>query len=197
MKLVVGLGNPGPKYETTRHNAGFLALDYLVDEFKAKGPQTIQEGQTWLADVAGEKVILLKPLTFMNNSGKCVAPLFRFYKLKPEDLIVIHDDLDLKINALRIKTGGGTGGHNGLKSIDAHLGAALTSYHRLRVGIGRPAPGNPVAVVDFVLQQYTDDEVSGLETLLPRLARAAEQTIRGNVLGAMTEFNRESKGKID
>jgi PTH1 family peptidyl-tRNA hydrolase len=190
MKLVVGLGNPGPKYETTRHNAGFLAIDHLVDAWRATGPADVHEGETWQATVGGEKVILLKPLTYMNNSGRTVAPLFKFYKLKPEDLIVIHDDLDIKTNVLRLKTGGGTGGHNGLKSIDAHLGAGQLNYHRVRIGIGRPAPGNPIQVVDWVLQQYTDEELRGLEQLLPKLQQAVERMIKGDVSGAMSEFNR-------
>jgi PTH1 family peptidyl-tRNA hydrolase len=191
MKIIAGLGNPGPKYDTTRHNAGFLALDHLVDHWKATGPNTVGEGETWQATVAGEKVLFVKPLTFMNNSGRCIGPLFKFYKLKPEDLIVLHDELDLKSNALRIKTGGGTGGHNGLKSIDAHLGAGLTDYHRIRMGIGRPAPGSPIEVVDFVLQQYTDSELIGLNGLLDKITPALERMIRGDVKGAMTEFNRE------
>lgn len=119
MKIVVGLGNPGPKYETTRHNAGFLAVDFLVDEWKASptSPGATNEGDFWHTTVRGEKVLLVKPDTFMNLSGQCVGPLFKFYKCVPGDLIVIHDDLDLKVNALRIKTGGGTGGHHGLRDL--------------------------------------------------------------------------------
>ncbi len=195
MKLVAGLGNPEPKYETTRHNAGFLALDYLVDDWKATGPSDVGEGETWQATVRGEKILLVKPLTYMNNSGRCIAPLFKFYKLKPEDLIVIYDDLDLKPNQLRLKTGGGTGGHNGLKSIDAQLGAGLLNYHRVRIGIGRPAPGNPIPIVNYVLQPYSDAELEGLNQLLPRVAQAVERMIGGDVLGAMTEFNRETVPK--
>lgn len=190
MKIVAGLGNPEPKYETTRHNAGFLAVDFLIDEWKATGPTDVAEGETWSATVGGEKVLLVKPLTYMNNSGRCVAPLVKFYKLKPEDLIVIYDDLDLKTNTIRIKTGGGTGGHNGIKSIDAHLGAGFLNYHRVRVGIGRPAPGNPIPVVNYVLQPYSDEELNGLNQLFPKLAQASERMVRGDVLGAMTEFNR-------
>lgn len=190
MKIIAGLGNPEPKYETTRHNAGFLALDYLVEEWKASGPSDVGEGESWQATVGGEKVLLVKPLTYMNNSGQCIAPLVKFYKLKAEDLIVIYDDLDLKANTLRIKTGGGTGGHNGLKSIDAHLGAAMNGYQRVRIGIGRPAPGNPISVVNYVLQPYADDELDGLNQLFPKLAQATQRMVRGDVLGAMTEFNR-------
>ena len=190
MKLIAGLGNPEPKYETTRHNAGFLALDYLVDEWKAQGPQAVGEGETWQATIGGEKILLVKPLTYMNNSGQCIAPLFKFYKLKPEDLIVIYDDLDLKVNTLRIKSGGGTGGHNGIKSIDAHLGAGSLNYHRVRIGIGRPAPGNPIPIVNYVLQPYSDSELGDLNQLLPRVAKATERMARGDVTGAMTEYNR-------
>jgi PTH1 family peptidyl-tRNA hydrolase len=190
VKLIAGLGNPGLKYETTRHNAGFLAVDYLIDEWKASGPSDVGEGESWQASVGGERVLLVKPLTYMNNSGRCIAPLFKFYKLKPEDLIVIHDDLDLKVNTLRLKTGGGTGGHNGLKSIDASLGAGSLSYHRVRVGIGRPTPGNPIAVVDYVLQPYLDSELDGLNQLFPRLVDATTRLVGGDAIGAMNEFNR-------
>src|SRR4051794_16113943 len=138
MKIVVGLGNPGPKYETTRHNVGFLAVDRLIDEWKATGPASKHQGEVYQADVRGEKVLLVKPETFMNLSGRCVAPLMVFFKCKPSDLIVIHDDLDLIPFALRIKTGGGTGGHNGLKSLDESLGAGQNGYHRIRIGIGHP-----------------------------------------------------------
>jgi PTH1 family peptidyl-tRNA hydrolase len=191
MKIIAGLGNPGPKYETTRHNAGFLAIDYLVGHWKATGPNDVHDGETWQATVAGEKVLLVKPDTYMNNSGQCIAPLYKFYKLQPEDLIVIHDDLDLKSNVLRLKSGGGTGGHNGLKSIDACLGAGQLGYHRIRMGIGRPAPGNPIAVVDFVLQQYTDEELRGLNGLLDKIGPATEVIIRQGMVKAMNEFNRE------
>ena len=196
MKIICGLGNPGPKYETTRHNAGFLAVDFLVDHWKAKGPNQVHEGETWQASVGGEKVLLIKPLTFMNNSGRCLAPVFKFYKLTPEDLIVIHDDLDLKSNALRLKTGGGTGGHNGLKSIDEHLGAGSLGYHRIRMGIGRSAPGNRIETVDYVLQQYSDEELIGLGSLLEKIAQAADRMVRGDVKGAMTEFNKEEKKPV-
>ncbi len=191
MKIIAGLGNPGPKYETTRHNAGFLAVDFLIDEWEATGPSDQNEGEVWQASVAGERVLLIKPQTFMNNSGRCIAPIFKFFKCAPDDLIVIHDELDLKSNALRIKTGGGTGGHNGLKSIDAHLGAGSLNYHRVRMGIGRPAPGDRIAVVDYVLQPYGDSELDGLNALVKRVSLAVERMIRGDVKGAMTEFNRE------
>ena len=202
MKIIAGLGNPGPKYDTTRHNAGFLAVDRLIDAWRATGPADAYEGEIYQASVAGEKVMLVKPQTFMNNSGDCIAPLMKFYKCGPDDLIVIHDDLDLKPLAMRIKTGGGTGGHNGLKSIDACLGTGSTNYHRIRVGIGHPSKivhpstqgKHARSVVDYVLQPFTDAELEELDRLLDELVKAAEMMIRGDVKRAMTEFNQE-RGK--
>lgn len=197
MKMVVGLGNPGPKYETTRHNAGFLAADRLIEKWRASGPNDTHEGEVFQTSVAGEKVLIIKPQTFMNVSGRCVGPLFKFYKLKPEDLIVIYDDLDLIPLQLRIKTGGGTGGHNGLKSIDEHLGQANNGYHRIRIGIGHPSkvqtPGAARSVVDYVLQQFSDEELDKLDALLDNVSLAVEKIIAGDVRSAMNEFNREKK----
>ncbi len=195
MKLVVGLGNPGPKYETTRHNVGFLALDRLVDAWKATGPNKKNEAEIFQADVAGEKVVLVKPQTFMNLSGKSVGPLFGFYKLKPEDLIVIHDELDLKPLSLRLKTGGGAGGHNGIKSLDEHLGSANNGYHRIRIGVGHPTALNlPIKPVDWVLQQFSDGELAQLDKVLEDVVRAAERIVSGDMRGAMNEFNRREPG---
>lgn len=194
MKLIVGLGNPGPKYETTRHNVGFLAVDRLIDEWKATGPLEKNQGEVWQAQVAGEKILLVKPQTFMNLSGRCVAPLAAFYKCEPQDLIVVHDDLDLESMVLRVKTGGGTGGHNGLKSIDECLGGANNGYHRMRIGIGHPARlGLRIGVADYVLQPLNDDECVELDRLLDKLVRAAELLVRGDARAAMTQYNRSDK----
>ena len=197
MKIIAGLGNPGPKYETTRHNVGFLAVDRLVDDWKASGPDEAYKATIHQATVAGEKVLLVKPETFMNLSGESILPMMKFYKCTPEDLIVIHDDLDLKPLALRVKTGGGTGGHNGLKSIDQCL--STQEYHRIRLGIGHPnklvhpsTQGKFARqVADYVLQNFTDEELSELDLLLDRVTKAAELIIRGEVRQAMTEYNRE------
>lgn len=192
MKLVVGLGNPGPKYETTRHNAGFLALDRLVDVWSARSVQAKTQAELYQAEVCGEKVLLMKPLTFMNLSGRAVAPVFRFHKCAPEDLIVIHDDLDLKPVTLRLKTGGGAGGHNGLKSIDQSLGAEQTGYHRVRIGVGHPRMFNsPLEPADYVLQPFSDDELTRLDPLLDQAAKAVALLIQGQAPAAMNEFNRK------
>jgi PTH1 family peptidyl-tRNA hydrolase len=190
VKIVVGLGNPGPKYETTRHNVGFLAADRLIDRWKASGPSLKNQGEVWQAEVAGEKVLVVKPQTFMNLSGRCVGPLFAFHKCEPGDLIVVHDELDLKPLSFRIKTGGGAGGHNGIKSLDEAIGSANNGYHRVRIGIGHPASlGLRIQPVDYVLQQFSDDELAGLDPLFDRVGDAVERMIRGDVGGAMTEYN--------
>lgn len=190
MKLIVGLGNPGPKYETTRHNVGFLALDRLIDGWSAEGPIKKFEGEVFQTLRQGESVLLVKPQTFMNLSGKCVGPLFRFYRLNPADLIVIHDDLDLLPMSIRIKQGGGTGGHNGLKSLDEHLGKEQTDYFRIRIGIGHPASlGLRNSPVDYVLEQYKDDELQKLDTLLDEVSQAIELLLTGDSGKAMTQFN--------
>ncbi len=193
MKLVVGLGNPGAKYETTRHNVGWLALDRLVDKWNASGPTDKYNAEIWTATVKGEKVMLVKPQTFMNLSGKSVGPMFGFQKCTPTDLIVIHDELDLAPLTLRLKTGGGAGGHNGLKSIDEALGSAQTGYHRIRLGVGHPRTLQiaHLSPADYVLQRFTDAELDGLDKVFDRTADAIERIIGGDVLGAMTEYNKK------
>lgn len=196
MKLIVGLGNPGTQYETTRHNAGFLAIDRLVDIHQARGPVKENQGEVYQATIAGEKCLLIKPQTYMNNSGKCVGPFYRFYKCSPADLVVIHDEVDLAPGALRIKTGGGTGGHNGLKSLDAHLGAANVGYHRIRVGVGKPSrldPSDPRSTADWVLHPFSDFELQALDPLLDDIGKAVALLIEGNVTRAMNDFNRKER----
>jgi len=196
VKLVVGLGNPGPKYETTRHNVGFLAVDRVVERWRATGPSNKNQGLVYQATVGGEKIVLVKPETFMNLSGRCVAPLYTFYKCKPTDVIVIHDELDISPLSLRIKTGGGAGGHNGIKSLDECLGAGQTGYHRIRVGVGHPARLNlRISPADYVLQPFTDDELNRLDPLLDQVAKAVEMLLQGEIQKAMTEFNRKEAGE--
>ncbi|HTL11509.1 MAG TPA: aminoacyl-tRNA hydrolase [Bdellovibrionota bacterium] len=198
MKLIVGLGNPGPRYETTRHNVGWLALDRMIDDFKAEGPQKKYDGEIWRASVDGEQVLLVKPQTFMNLSGRCVGPLVQFHKCAPEDILVLHDEVDLPFGALRIKTGGGTGGHNGLKSLDASLGADKNGYHRIRIGVGKPgllptgAKGMDTA--DWVLQMFSDDELEELDKRLDDITAAARLVLKGRMGEAMNRYNQKPKG---
>jgi PTH1 family peptidyl-tRNA hydrolase len=198
MKLVVGLGNPGSKYETTRHNVGFLAVDRLVEKWKAQGPQVKNQGEIYQTSLQGEKILLVKPQTFMNRSGVSVAPLFQFYQCDANDLIVIHDDLDLNPLTLRLKTGGGAGGHNGLKSIDESLGKNLNGYHRVRIGIGHPArlvdsprDWSKLSPADYVLMPFTEDELARLDPLLDEVADAIEEIIQGKIQAAMTRVHRQ------
>jgi len=194
MKLVVGLGNPGARYEVTRHNVGFLAVDRLIDRWKATGPSTQAKAEIFKATVGSEKTLLAKPQTFMNVSGVSVGELCTFYKIKPEDIIVIHDDLDLPAGSLRIKTGGGNGGHNGLKSIDQHLGNLGLNYHRVRIGIGRPDhPEYDIA--DYVLENYSQAELNELDRLLDQVAEAIELCLKNQVKEAMNKFNQRTKNE--
>lgn len=151
MFLIVGLGNPGAEYAETRHNVGFAAADalwkkYDFSPFKAKFDGLIAEGK-----IDGERVFLLKPQTYMNLSGNSVVKAANFYKILPQNIVVIHDDMDLPVGKLKVKTGGGAGGHNGLKSIDA---AITPEYHRIRIGVGHPH-GSGDAVVNYVLGGFS------------------------------------------
>lgn len=154
MKLIVGLGNPGGEYEETRHNVGFMVADGLREAFGLPIFARKCKGLASKGRVAGEDVVLLKPQTFMNLSGESVQAAVAFYKLKPADLLVIHDELDIAPGLLKFKVGGGDAGHNGLKSITSALGTA--DYARLRVGIGRPVHKSQVS--DYVLSPFSAEE---------------------------------------
>jgi len=165
--LIAGLGNPGPKYALTRHNIGFLVVDHIVD----------RSGESWTerrdyaqarSSLSGERVTLLKPYTFMNRSGQVVAERARFYDQLNEDLVVVHDDLDLPFGTIRIKKGGSTAGHNGLRSIEADLGSG--SYMRIRVGIGRPEHKSQVK--SYVLQPFGSEEQQHMDTVIEGAAEA-------------------------
>lgn len=194
MKLIVGLGNPGSKYETTRHNVGFLAIDRLIDRWHATGPASKFNGQIFQATFQGEKLCLVKPQTFMNLSGECLGRLYAFYQCQPEDLIVLHDDLDVDAFTLRLKKGGGTGGHNGLKSIDAHLGQPHTGYYRIRIGIGHPSrlegKESRIPVEDYVLSPYKDQDLHDLDPFLDEVAEATEEILKGKIQEAMNKYHR-------
>jgi PTH1 family peptidyl-tRNA hydrolase len=173
MKIIAGLGNPGTQYAGNRHNIGFMAVDALQrlpsfapwsKKFKAE----ISEGE-----IAGEKVLLMKPQTYMNLSGESVGEAMRFFKLTPADIIAIHDELDLPAGRVRIKTGGGHGGHNGLKSLDAHCGK---DYRRLRLGIGHP--GDKERVHGHVLGDFAKAERVWLEPLLDAIADNAAMLVK-------------------
>jgi len=160
MKLIVGLGNPGPKYEITRHNAGFLVLDLLAEEagISWEGGASRFLGDTGKGTVLGEASFLLKPMTYMNLSGRSVAQVMRFYKMKAEDLIVLHDDIDVPAGKVKARVGGGHGGHNGIRSIIDETGQS--EFHRIKLGVGRPPVGD---AADWVLGAMTNQELLMLQ----------------------------------
>jgi len=165
MHLIVGLGNPGSQYEKNRHNVGFMVVDILIDRLS---PQPISKKSFKGQLFKSGEILLLKPTTFMNRSGESVQAVASFYKIPLENIIVIHDDLDLALGAIRIKKGGGHGGHNGLRSIDASLGR---EYLRVRVGIGRPS--SKEEVVGYVLSDFSPKELDCIQDTLQKAADAA------------------------
>ena len=163
-KIIVGLGNPGADYSFNRHNVGFMAVDTLAHTFGATAWQKKYKGQLATASLGTRSVLLLKPQTYMNLSGESVGEVMRYYKLEPQDVIVIHDDIDLEAAQVKVKQGGGHGGHNGLKSIDAHIGK---DYWRLRLGVGHP--GQRDDVTNHVLGNFAKADKAWLEPLLTAL----------------------------
>jgi PTH1 family peptidyl-tRNA hydrolase len=175
MHLIVGLGNPGDKYSRNRHNVGFMAVDAIASRhgfapFREKFKGLISEGT-----IAGEKVLLLKPQTWMNSSGESVEATLQFYKLAPSDVTVIYDEIDLAPGKTRIKRGGGNGGHNGLRSIDPRIGP---DYRRIRIGVGHP--GHKDAVMPWVLGDFSKLDREWLEPLLDALASGADLIVKGD-----------------
>ncbi|MDA3857058.1 MAG: aminoacyl-tRNA hydrolase [Roseovarius sp.] len=174
MQLFVGLGNPGAKYEKNRHNIGFMALDRIAEDhgfgpWRARFQGHVSEGV-----LGGTKVIALKPGTFMNLSGQSVGEAIRFYKLTPGDVTVFHDELDLAPGKLKVKTGGGHAGHNGLRSIHQHIGEA---YQRVRLGIGHP--GHKDRVAQFVLQDFAKADADWLDDLMRGISEGAPWLAEG------------------
>ena len=178
MKLFVGLGNPGAGHARQRHNVGFMAVDAIHDEHGFDPWRAKFRGQTAEGRLGGEKVVLLKPTTFMNESGQAVAEAARFFKLEAADSVVLYDELDLAPGKLRIKAGGGAGGHNGIRSLDAHLAKTVgKDYVRLRIGIGHP--GHKDRVTGHVLGDFRREDHDWLDPLLAQIARHAGELAKG------------------
>ncbi len=160
MKLLVGLGNPGQKYEKTRHNAGFLVVDQVLSRVGGTWAGKKFEAEWARASVLGQDCLFLKPQTFMNLSGRSVAPALRFFKLETQDVVVLHDDIDVPFGKVKTRMGGGHGGHNGIRSLLAELGTE--EFARLKLGVGRPGP-NQIGVIDWVLTDFSPQDLADIQ----------------------------------
>lgn len=184
--LIVGLGNPGRQYELTRHNAGFLFADLLADKNSAKISKIQFKSVTASIDVGGHKCLLMKPQTFMNNSGEAVKQAAAFYKIPPEKIIVVFDDVSLPCGKLRIRRKGSAGGHNGIKSIIYHMNS--DNFPRVKLGVGeKPHPDYDLA--DWVLSNFKKDEIPALREAAEKACDAVELIVKGDTDKAMSNFN--------
>lgn len=189
MKLIVGLGNPGEQYRNTRHNLGFDVIDSLAELLHQKLPPPRDKVQALRFHYQGAPVMLVKPQTFMNLSGQAVAPLARRAGCEPEDILIISDDRHLPLGAVRLRAGGGAGGHNGLKSLVIHLGTQ--DFHRLRLGIGGDSV-SPDRLSSYVLGKFMPSEVPEVRTLVREAAEAARCWLEEDIETAMSRYNRRN-----
>jgi len=185
VKCVVGLGNPGARYRLNRHNAGFLVLDLLAEQQAISISQTLFDAEIGKGKIAGSAALLVQPQTFMNCSGVAVRRLTDYYRIPLEDLIVVHDDLDLPFSTVRLKAGGGHGGHKGLISIIDHLGG--TDFTRVRIGIGRPP--HKSMVESYVLSPFSDEEMAVLPQVTRTAAEAVTDIISSGIQPAMEKYH--------
>ena len=184
--LVVGLGNPGAKYETTRHNAGFLCITKLEDDLGFKAKKLKFHSLIGDTRIGNKKILVMKPQTMMNNSGVAVSECAKFYKIPPENIIVIFDDFSLDPGNLRIKRKGSGGGHNGIKSIIAHLGSE--NFPRIKLGVGKkPHPEYDLA--DWVLGNFPKNDIPLVRNAIDDACNALEYIVKGDIDGAMSKFN--------
>ncbi len=174
MLLLVGLGNPGPRYVANRHNVGFMALDAVRERYGFSGARRKFDAETSEGTIAGEKILALKPQTYMNESGRAVGQACRFHKIPPGDVIVMHDEIDLAPGKVRAKRGGGLAGHNGLRSIAAHIGP---EFRRVRLGVGHPGKA---FVLGHVLHDFDRDDIEWVGRMLDAVAEAMPELIAGD-----------------
>ncbi|WP_085522374.1 aminoacyl-tRNA hydrolase [Tuberibacillus sp. Marseille-P3662] len=185
MKLIAGLGNPGKKFEHTRHNIGFDIIDHICDAHNVTLTKTKFNALFEKTTLGNEDVVLVKPLTYMNLSGEAIAPLMNFYKIPLDQLLVVYDDLDLPVGRLRLRQTGGPGGHNGIKDIIAHLGSR--DFKRVRVGIGRPDGQHKV--IDYVLKKFDAEQQSQIDDVIDRAANASFAWCEKPFNQVMNDFN--------
>lgn len=189
MKIIAGLGNPGAEYVHTKHNVGFMLVDALAEHLNA--PAWKEDFFSALTEVriGGEKVFLVKPLTYMNNSGEALGPMLSYYKLDVDDLVVVHDDMDIPAGMVRIRRKGSSGGHNGIKSIIAHVGSE--DFARVRIGIGRPPAG--WTVIHHVLAPFSTEDAPKIRAAIDYLLPAVESIVTDGVDFAMNRYNPHKK----
>ncbi len=191
MKLIVGLGNPGFLYARNRHNVGFMAVGHLGRALDIKFDRKQAQARTGIGSVGGHRAVLARPQTFMNSSGESVGPLMRRLSVKPADLVVIYDDMDLPLGKIRLRLGGSSGGHKGVESIIARTGTR--DFYRVRVGIGHPEKDSSAekdgAVVSYVLSDFTPEERKVIESILPTISDAIMSLISEGLEIAMNKFN--------
>lgn len=185
MKCIIGLGNPGKKYDNTRHNIGFEVIDELLRRHGWTLSKEKFKGFYTMENIAGNKVLLVQPHTFMNLSGECVKPLLEYYRIPVEDILVVYDDLDLPTGKIRLRQKGGHGGHNGIRSLIDHL--QVKNFKRLRVGIGRPE--GSMAVVDYVLGRFSKEQNEDMEHSVHVAADACEEWVERDFTEVMNTFN--------
>ncbi|MDZ5760973.1 aminoacyl-tRNA hydrolase [Lyticum sinuosum] len=164
-RIIVGLGNPGLKYNKTRHNVGYLFIDYMINNYQLSYKKKFN-GLLFEANLEEENILFFKPLDYMNNSGDSISELIHYYKIDLSNLFIVHDDIDLGFCRIKVKNGGGNGGHNGLKSIDLHLKS--NNYWRIRIGIGRPDNG---IISNYVLSDFSNQEINNLTVLFEKIKK--------------------------
>ncbi|MBU6361681.1 MAG: aminoacyl-tRNA hydrolase [Chloroflexi bacterium] len=187
-RIIVGLGNPGKQYADNRHNVGFHVVDKLAEKYGLKFNKMLNRGIAAIGDIEGHRVVLLKPQTFMNESGVCVSPTFKFYKTDPSNLMIIYDELDIPFAQLRLRKSGSAGGHNGMRSIISKI--VTQDFPRLRVGIGRP-PGRKEAAT-HVLEDFTRDEVIAMRDVHDRAIAGIVLWLNEGIDKAMNKVNGSS-----
>ncbi len=188
--IIAGLGNPGRKYARTRHNIGFMVIDRLAEEYNISLTQKKFENLLGMGEIGNTKVILTKPMAYMNLSGPPIMQLIKYYKLKTDHVLVVHDDIDILFGNLKIKANGGHGGHNGLRSIIGVMGGG--DFSRIRVGIGRP--DTRIEVTDHVLGKFAANELKQLDSVLSCAVQAAHTIINEGITLSMNKFNRNGVG---
>ena len=185
--IIVGLGNIGKQYEKTRHNIGFLAIDYIAEKLGVKIDRVKFHATVAEANIGGARVLLMKPTTLMNNSGVACGEAAAFYKIPPERVLILHDEISFDPGILRIRRKGSAGGHNGIKSVIAHLSSE--EFPRVKIGVGKK-PNPEYDLVDFVLGKFPESDLKAISDRFPDIYAAAEEIVKGNIDGAMNKYSK-------